>query len=46
MFNHSFNLQHEYQTRATRMQHERYTSDTSETQVLHERHECGTKEKF
>ena len=46
MFNHTFNLQHEYQTRATRMQYERYTSDTSETQVLHERHECDTKDKF
>ena len=37
------NLQHECQTRATQMRHERhecYTNDTSATRVLHKKHEC------
>ena len=37
----SSNLQHECQTRVTRMQHECDTSDTSATQV---RHECYTND--
>ena len=33
-------------TRATLIQHEYDTSNTSVTQVLHERHECDTSEHF
>ena len=36
------NLQHECQTRATRIQHECDTSDTSETRATQVRHECYT----
>ena len=38
-------IYNECQTRATRMQHEWDTSDTSAPWVLHERHECDTSEK-
>ena len=41
MFNHSFNLQHEYQTRATRVRHECNTSVTLATRV---RHKCYTSD--
>ena len=39
------NLQHEWQTRATQVRHERHKCDTSTTQLPQEQHKCDTSEK-